>query len=317
MQAIGLLPKARFRFWLPPVGKWLAAAVVAAAGLFALQRYRIDVTHLTVLRPAAVLGVAQLPPPPSHVIVIVEENKSYSDVVGNARRAPFITSLLSHAAVFTHSFGVAHPSQPNYLALFAGITNTNGDGCPPRGIDRSAPNLAQALGRQGRSFGGYAESMPSDPAVCTSGNYARKHVPWTDFSTVARDASHPLRALPAFGSLPTVAFIVPNVVHDMHSASVSAGDAWLKMRLGSLLRWSESHGALAIVTWDESDGSASNRIPTFFLGSMVRPGMYDEPISHYRVLRTIEQLYGAAPSGAAARVAPIAGVWRLSAGQQH
>jgi acid phosphatase len=42
---------------------------------------------------------------------------------------------------------------------------------------------------------------------------------------------------------------------------------------------------------------------------MVRPGRYSDPITHYRVLRTIEDLYGLPHAGHAADVPPIAGIW--------
>ena len=74
---------------------------------------------------AMALGAAMpvLPPRPSHVIVVVEENKEYRDIAGNTRSAPYLNELIARGASFTRSYGVTHPSQPNYLALFAGVTN--------------------------------------------------------------------------------------------------------------------------------------------------------------------------------------------------
>ena len=73
---------------------------------------------------------AQSLPRPSHVVVVVEENHSYSEII-NSPQAPFINTLASEGALFTSSYAVAHPSQPNYLALFSGSTQgiTN-DSCP-------------------------------------------------------------------------------------------------------------------------------------------------------------------------------------------
>jgi hypothetical protein len=47
-----------------------------------------------------------------------------------------------------------------------------------------------------------------------------------------------------------------------------------------------------------------------FVGPMIRAGRYAERINHYNVLRTIEDIYGLAPTGKAATAAPIAGIWR-------
>ena len=43
---------------------------------------------------------------------------------------------------------------------------------------------------------------------------------------------------------------------------------------------------------------------------MVKPGRYGEPITHYNVLRTIENLYGLRPIGQAVHATPITNVWK-------
>src|ERR1700710_240146 len=56
-----------------------------------------------------------------HIIIVIEENHAYHELVGSAN-APFINQLANGGALFTDSHGIGHPSQPNYLALFAGST---------------------------------------------------------------------------------------------------------------------------------------------------------------------------------------------------
>ena len=58
-------------------------------------------------------------PTPAHVVVVVEENHSYDEVIGNSG-APYINSLATQGALFTNSYAIEHPSQPNYLDLFSG-----------------------------------------------------------------------------------------------------------------------------------------------------------------------------------------------------
>jgi phosphatidylinositol-3-phosphatase len=267
---------------------------------------------LTRLPHIASVAHAQLPPAPAHVVVIVEENKNFDSIAGNTRSAPYLNQLIARGAVFTDSYGVAHPSQPNYLALFAGVTDTNGDGCPPAGIDTNAPNLATELRGVHRTFAGYSEDLPQEGSrVCWSGRYARKHVPWADFDNVPPSVNLPFSALPSsYGNLPTVAFIIPNLVDDMHSASIKRGDAWLREHVGPLIDWAQTHDTLVVITCDESDEAARNRIPTIFVGPMVRAGRYSQPISHYSVLRTIEDFYKTQHAGASAGVPPITGIWR-------
>ena len=71
-----------------------------------------------------------------------------------------------------------------------------------------------------------------------------------------------------------------------------------------------THDSLLIVTWDEDDGTIANHIPTIFYGQPVRPGRYRERITHYSVLRTLEQAYGLRHDGHAASMRPITNVWR-------
>ena len=71
-------------------------------------------------------------PEPAHTVVVVMENHSYADIIGN-RAAPFINELARRGALFTHSSAITHPSEPNYLALFSGSTQgVTDDGCPNR-----------------------------------------------------------------------------------------------------------------------------------------------------------------------------------------
>jgi phosphatidylinositol-3-phosphatase len=43
---------------------------------------------------------------------------------------------------------------------------------------------------------------------------------------------------------------------------------------------------------------------------MVQPGRYGQRITHYNVLRTIEELYGLSHSGASAAATPITHIWK-------
>ena len=253
-------------------------------------------------QPAAV-------PQPAHTVVIVMENHPYAQIIGNPT-APFINDLARRGALFTRSYAITHPSQPNYLALFSGSTQgTTDDGCPNR---FTAPNLAADLIEAGKSFTGYAEDLPGPGSpVCSAGDYARKHVPWTNFSNVPGSASLPFTSFPAtaFAQLPTVSFVIPNLCHDMHDCSVAAGDTWLRAHIGGYADWAMTHDSLLILTWDEDDSSQGNHIATIFAGQRVRPGSYAEPISHYSVLATIEAAYALPRDGQAATATPVTNIW--------
>jgi phosphatidylinositol-3-phosphatase len=242
---------------------------------------------------------------PDHVVVVVFENKSYPQIAGQPS-APYLNSLIGQAATFTGSYAVAHPSQPNYLALFSGSTQgVTDDHCPVRLHDR--PNLARQLLDAGRSFAGYSEDLPAPGYPgCGVDGYAAKHNPWVDFDNVPASANLPYSAWPEDpGRLPTVAFVVPNLCHDMHDCAVATGDAWARTHLDPYLRWANAHNSLLVVTFDEDDESADNQILTLVAGSGVRPGTRTERIDHYTLLRTLEDLYGLSPIGAAARAVPV------------
>jgi len=244
----------------------------------------------------------------SHVVVVVEENHTASSVLGN-HDAPFINSLAAGGALMTRSYAVGHPSQPNYLALFAGDTfGVDSDACPLSLGD--APNLASELIAAGRSFGGFSEGLPAQGSpVCTAGGYARKHAPWVNFTNVPASAAQPMTAFTGDGSLPTVSFVVPSLGNDMHDGSIAAADDWLAARLSGYANWAKSNNSLLIVTWDEDDDHADNHIATIVYGAGVRPGSYDAPINHFSVLSTIQEIYGVPKTGQAANTPAIMGIW--------
>ncbi|MGE5292559.1 MAG: alkaline phosphatase family protein [Micromonosporaceae bacterium] len=261
--------------------------------------------HATRSAPAAVAAL----PAPLHIVLVVMENHSYGDIIGNPA-APFINALARRGALFTRSYGVTHPSQPNYLALFSGSAHgVTDDSCPHV---FHAPNLASGLAASGRSFTGYAEGLPNvGSTVCASGAYARKHVPWVNFASVPASASQPFSRFPAAdpAKLPTVSWVIPDLCHDMHDCGVSTGDAWLASHLGGYAAWAMTHRSLLIVTWDEDDGGTANHIATIFFGQFVRPGRCVQRITHYNVLATIEHAYHLRRDGHAGAAAPITGIW--------
>ncbi|OAB38269.1 hypothetical protein PMSD_07860 [Paenibacillus macquariensis subsp. defensor] len=84
-----------------------------------------------------------------HIIVVVEENHSYKQIVGN-KKAPFMQSLMERGTLFTNAHGITHPSQPNYLAMFSGSTQgIKDDSCKG---PFTAENLASELLRAKYSF---------------------------------------------------------------------------------------------------------------------------------------------------------------------
>ena len=256
------------------------------------------------------LAAATLPTP-AHVVIVVEENRAQSAIIGNSA-TPFINALAANGALMTQSFAETHPSEPNYLALFAGNTfGLTANTCPVNG--GATPNLGSELLAAGHTFAGFAEDLPAvGSPVCSAGKYARKHAPWVNFTNVPGQLSLPFSAFPApahYASLPTVSFVIPNVDNDMHDGSIGQGDSWLNQALSPYANWAKANNSLLIVTWDEDNSTARNQIPTAIYGAHVRPGAYNQTISHYNVLSTLEQMYGLPKTGYAAQAPPIADIW--------
>jgi acid phosphatase len=247
-------------------------------------------------------------PRPAHVVVAVFENKGVTALDS----APFLAGLAKQGAAFTDAHGETHPSQPNYLALFSGDTQgVTDDSCPQ---SFTTGNLAAQLAAAGSSFVGYSEGLPSAGYTgCKSHRYARRHNPWVNFPALPPTVNQPLDAMPTdYAQLPTVAFVVPDVCDDMHDCPVSTGDDWARQHLGPYAAWAATHDSLLIVTFDEDDGTKANHIATMVVGAHVRPGPSTQPIDHYDLLRTIEDMYGLPPLGKAAAAKPLTGIWTTS-----
>jgi hypothetical protein len=271
----------------------------------AAGRATTDRPARTDLRPV----FATPPPRYDHVVVVIFENTNYSTIKSGA---PYFMSLADQGAEMTQSFGVTHPSQPNYLALFSGSTQgVTGDTCPQDFTGKG--NLGQQLVSAGFTFKAYSESLPSAGYTgCSgsSGDYVRKHAPWVDFDNLSQTLHRPFSEFPSdYSTLPTVSFVVPNMCNDMHDCSTSTGNTWLKNNLDAYAQWAKTHNSLLITTFDEDNFTSVNQIYTSLVGAGVTAGDYSQNINHYNVLRTLEDMYGLSALGNAANKSAITGIW--------
>ncbi len=252
-------------------------------------------------------------PTPAHVVVVMIENKSFADLIGNPSAA-YINSLAAGGALFTNSHAVTHPSQPNYIALFSGDTHGVADDDGP--LSFAGPDLYSELAAAGRTFTGYSEQLPAaGSTVLVYQDYARKHNPWSDFTDVPASVNQPDSAFPTnFATLPTVSVVIPDLDDDMHDGTIAEGDAWIQTNLGAYATWAKANNSLLVLTCDEDDDTDTiNQVPTIFYGQNVVTGTYGEYVNHYSILRTIEDMYGTGYAGASATATPITDVWAPSA----
>jgi acid phosphatase len=251
-------------------------------------------------------------PPITHVFVVVLENTDAAD----AERQPFLARLIREGTYLRNYHGVAHPSQPNYIALVSGSTHgVSGD----EPVTLNAQHLGDLLDRRGLPWKTYAEDYAGACDLdATDGLYARKHVPFLSFANVTNDHgrcsqhvvnANELWADVATGSLPSFALYVPNQDNDGHETGVAYADRWLENTFGPLLddpRFTE--GTLFIVTFDEDASDTNNRVATVLWGTRVRRGAVSSTrYDHYALLRTIEEIFGTGTLGLKDETAQVIG----------
>lgn len=242
------------------------------------------VTHPAVLKPAqllsflgaivtlAVLQLAcgshglgpQTTVPPSqptfsHVILVVEENHSYSDVIGSSAM-PYLNTLASQYGLATQYFANGHPSMPNYLMLTTGRMETFDDNFSGTIND---DNVVRELVKAGKSWKAYEESLPSPGYLGADVvPYVRRHNPFSYLSDVQSDSSQAANIVPftqfasdlANNALPQFSFISANVNDDAHNGTLAAADSWLQSNIAPLVAnpTFQSSGLL-IITFDEGE----------------------------------------------------------------
>ena len=273
------------------IGWTLAAAVlllVAVAGCGSQDREP----------PAAEQRAAADPPPAvTKVMVVVVENHSLRQM---RREMPKTFAFASQYAYASDYRAIRHPSLPNYIAMVSGstygITNDAGPLVHPL---HGSSVFSQALAH-GLTAGTYADSMPHNCALANSGHYAVRHNPWTYFvddRTACGSSDVPASALRhdvRHAALPNVGFLVPNLVHDAHSASLAAADDWISARLDLLTSGRDwRSGRLAVVvTADEDDRHSGNKVLTLVASRYQEHKVVRERLTHYSLTRFIEDVLG-------------------------
>jgi len=251
-------------------------------------------------------------PRPDHVVVVIEENRGYAQIMDKRNRSSYIHALAKKGALLTKSYGVTHPSQPNYLAIFSG--STQGIGSNNCLGSFSTDNLASSLLDAGLSFASYSESLPAiGDTSCSYGDYKRKHNPIVNWqgARVPAELNKRFADFPKdFSRLPTVSFVIPDQDNDMHDGSFEKADQWLKKHIKPYVEWAFKHNSLLILTWDEDDYHQDNHIVTVLVGPMIKPGKNPQRVDHYSVLRTILDFYGLPPLGKSHDSESIKDIWK-------
>jgi len=202
-------------------------------------------------RPTPPLPSTGTVPQFGHVVLVVEENSSYSEVIGSSEM-PYLNSLATQYGLATQYFANTHPSIGNYFMLTTGQIVTNDDSFSGM-VD--VDNIVRELLASGKSWKSYAESR-NDPLL-----YAKRHDPLSYFSDVLDSSTQMknLTLLSPFSSdmtnnvLPNFSFVVPNLLNDGHDGPLQLADAWLQDNIAPLLsNPTFQKDGLLIIVFDEA-----------------------------------------------------------------
>ncbi len=229
------------------------AGLIAAGCLLAIA-CSCSATHSST--PLALPGNQQI----KHVVVVVEENHSFAEVIGNSAM-PYLNSLASSYGLATQYYGDTHPSIGNYFMLTTGQIITNNESSPPATV--TADNVVREIGAAGKTWKSYAESLPSVGYL--GGDvypYVQHHNPFVFFSDVQNNAAQQNNLVPfsqfagdlASGSLPNFSFVVPNQLDDAHDGTLAQADTWLSQNVAPLISSPLfQKDGLLIILFDEGD----------------------------------------------------------------
>jgi protocatechuate 3,4-dioxygenase beta subunit len=314
----------------------LGAATLTLGGAFGAARPAAARTTAVVASGPGISSSAALAAPASlaagsapHIMLIVEENEGYTDILGSSSPATYLKSLANTYASATNWYAVQHNSPHDYLDLIVGS-----DLGLPKGRPYSNTTLVDELHSAGIPWKSYMESMPSNcfTSVTSNGLYDPNHNPFHYFKqytgssgwcsngnlgsegVVPYPGSSGLVSALDGSNAPDFVFLVPNDCDEMHggvsacanssnSQLIKAGDTWLSSNLAPVLNstWFQQNG-IVIITWDEgSDSSgccglsspAGGHIATLVVASgNAGAGSFTSTGDHYGTLRAIADAYG-------------------------
>lgn len=246
--------------------------------------------------------------PHNLIVMVVEENHAYEQVIGNSAM-PYLNSLAQQGALATQYYADMHPSIGNYFALTTGAVQTNDNNFPG---PVSADNLVRQINASGKTWKAFAEDLPSPGYLGTTvGDYEKHHNPFAYLSDVVNDSSQAAKIVPTAqlatditaGTLSDFIFVLPNAIDDGHSCTtgtvcndndlLARADQWLKTTIGPLLATSRFQSSgLLLITFDESNiadiRNGGGRVPLIAFGPKAKAGSQSATLyKHENTLKTV------------------------------
>lgn len=260
------------------------------------------------------LAAAQVPRS-NHVVVVVEENHSYSSVIGSSSM-PYLNSLAARYGLAKQYYANTHPSIGNYFEMTTGQIITNNDNFTST---VTTDNTVRHMLNAAKTWKSYVEGLPSVGYIGgDTGSYVRHHNPFSYFSDVRNSSVERLNLVPATHfltdvsnhSLPQFSFLVPDEANDGHNGSLAQADSWLKAHIGPLLSSTafQQDGILIIVfdeSFDSDTAHGGGHIATVVVGPKVKKG-YKSTLfyNHQSLLKTVLKALGLGSYPGASSSAP-------------
>jgi hypothetical protein len=228
-----------------------------------------------------------------HVVVVMAENRTWSDVGAGFSKMPYVASLGGMYLPDWTETNTSENSLTQYIGLTSGLNDPNsiGSDCSP---SASCNTTADNIFRQVRAAGGTARSYVEGATTgCSAGGNAAKHIPalyyWggTDRNFCTSEV-RPLTELDP-NNLPTFAMITPNLCNDGHDCPNATVDSWLSTHLPAILNSAayKAGEVLVNIQYDED-----HPVPNLALHAGIVAGSNPAAGTHSRLLATWEDLLG-------------------------
>jgi phosphatidylinositol-3-phosphatase len=203
----------------------------------------------------------------SHVVVIMDENLSYSTYLKSTTEMPYLKSLGAACGSESNMVGATHPSVNNYLAATSGQLSAD----KTLTVYKTSENIFHQMQAVGQTWANYAESEPTPCQGTQVDPYKVGHVPAWYYNDIHKTTC-PTNQVPLtqmnVNALPTFTWITPNECHDTYYVSVCTtlygtgpadrfrlGDDWLSTMIPTITATADYQAGktLILVTFDEGD----------------------------------------------------------------
>ena len=245
-----------------------------------------------------------------HVIIIIMENKGYTQVIGSAS-APYQNQLAKNYASASKYYGVYPDSLPNYISMISGYPYLTDDKDPDAMSPLKEHTIVNLLQPNNLSWKGYFEDMPQVCHLKDSGGsgYIAHHNPFVYFDIRNDHSCKNTVGLEEFykdlsnQTLPNYSLIVPNNIHNSHDSTVTEGDNWLSNLVPKIIKSSTFNNTALFIVYDEGKkhdksgfGSGiyavnGGRLPLLLVSPFANKGFVSShEYSHYNLLTTVEKI---------------------------